>query len=133
MRKNLIVAGALGSGVAVILGAFGAHGLQNVTGDPKIIQGFQTAVEYQLWHSLALIITGVLFTGGFSPRLLQWTARCFLTGILLFSGSLYLLTFLKIQGSSLTKVAGPVTPVGGIFFIAGWLILALAVLKKEDS
>ncbi|MBM3415215.1 MAG: DUF423 domain-containing protein [Bacteroidetes bacterium] len=133
MHRNFLVTGALLSGIAVILGAFGAHGLQKITSEEKIVQGFQTAVQYQLWHSFALMLTGVLYSGAFSPRLLRWAAICFITGIFLFSGSLYLLGFLKIQESPVVKIAGPVTPVGGLFFILGWLILVIALLKKKAS
>lgn len=133
MHKNFLVAGALISAIAVILGAFGAHGLQKITTDDKIIHGYQTAVQYQMWHSLALILTGIIFGAGFSVKYLKSAAFCFITGVILFSGSLYLLTFLKIQGSTLVKSVGPVTPVGGLFFIAGWLLLGLAILKKKPS
>jgi uncharacterized membrane protein YgdD (TMEM256/DUF423 family) len=94
------------------------------------LQGYQTAVQYQLWHSLAIVLTGILFTGGFAPSFLKNAALCLFTGILLFSGSLYLLTFLRIQNSSFTSIVGPVTPLGGLLLIAGWLMLAYAVWKK---
>ena len=131
MHKKIIATGAILGALGVAAGAFGAHGLQRATTDEKIIHGFQTAAQYQLWHALALIAVGIIFTGPFSPRLLKWSAGCFITGILLFSGSLYLLSFLKISGSSLASAVGPVTPLGGVFLIAGWLILAAAILKKK--
>jgi uncharacterized membrane protein YgdD (TMEM256/DUF423 family) len=132
MHKKFLATGAFLGALGVATGAFGAHGLQKVTSDEKIIQGFQTAVQYQLWHALALIAVGILFAGGFSARLLQWSAWCFITGILLFSGSLYLLSYLKIRESGYTTVIGPLTPLGGVLFIAGWLILAAALLKKKE-
>lgn len=112
-------------------GAFGAHGLQKITTDEKIVQVFQTAVQYQMWHSLALIVTGILFAGGFSFRLLSWSAVCFISGIILFSGSLYLLAFLKVKGSDFAGKIGFLTPLGGVLFIAGWLILLAALQKKN--
>lgn len=130
MHRKIIATGAILAALAVALGAFGAHGLQRITQDEKILQGYQTAVQYQLWHSLAILLTGILFTGGFTPSLLKNVALCFFTGILLFSGSLYLLTFLKIQNSSFTSIIGPVTPLGGLLLIAGWLMLAYTVWKK---
>lgn len=126
-----MAAGAYLAALGVALGAFGAHGLNQLTDDEKIIQGFQTGVQYQCWHSLALIVVGIVFSGDHSARFLKWSAQCFIAGILLFSGSLYLLTFLKIRGSNLTSVVGPVTPLGGILFITGWLLLAAAFLKKK--
>lgn len=131
MHKNFLITGALLAGVAVVAGAFGAHGLQKITADIKAIQGYQTAVQYQMWHALALIITGILSGAYFSSKLLKWAAICFISGIILFSGSLYLLTFLKIQESGGVKAVGPVTPFGGLFFIAGWLLLAVAILRKK--
>lgn len=125
------MAGALLGGLAVAAGAFGAHGLQRVTADTRILQAYQTAVQYQCWHALALLIVGILYSGGIPAAYLRWSAICFITGILLFSGSLYLLTFLRIQDSGWVKLIGPVTPAGGLFFIAGWLLLALAVARKK--
>jgi uncharacterized membrane protein YgdD (TMEM256/DUF423 family) len=133
MHKNFLALGAGLSGLAVAAGAFGAHGLQKVTSDPKILQIYQTAVQYQGWHALALILVAILFSGTRNQKLLKYTGYCFFTGIILFSGSLYLLTLLKIKESGMSRMIGPVTPIGGLFFIAGWILLLLAVLKKEKS
>jgi uncharacterized membrane protein YgdD (TMEM256/DUF423 family) len=130
MHRTSLIAGAIFAGLAVALGAFGAHGLQKVTGDEKIIQGFKTAVEYQMWHALALIATGIL-AERFDRSLLKWASSCFIAGIIFFSGSLYLLSFLKIQGSSLVKIAGPITPVGGLLFVIGWVLLLSALIKRK--
>ncbi len=130
MHKNYLATGALLAGLAVILGAFGAHGLERITQDEKILHGFQTGVQYQLYHALALLAVGIMF-GNFSARWMKWAAGCYITGIILFSGSLYLLTFLKVQESSAVKFVGPVTPLGGIFLIIGWLLLFIAVVKKK--
>jgi uncharacterized membrane protein YgdD (TMEM256/DUF423 family) len=131
MYRSFLIAGTLFGALGVALGAFGAHSLQTVTQDEKILHGFQTAVQYQLYHALALLITGILYEK-IPHKLVKWAGNCFITGIILFSGSLYLLTWLKIEGSSFTKIAGPVTPLGGIFFIAGWLLLLAAVAKKRS-
>jgi uncharacterized membrane protein YgdD (TMEM256/DUF423 family) len=128
MNKRFLIAGAIFGGVGVALGAFGAHGLQQATTDEKIIHGFQTGVQYQVYHALALLITAIIYERN-PHRFIEWAGHCFITGILLFSGSLYLLTVLKIQDSSLVKIAGPVTPLGGVFFIAGWLLLLMGVVK----
>jgi uncharacterized membrane protein YgdD (TMEM256/DUF423 family) len=131
MHKSFLLAGSVCGGLGVALGAFGAHGLQTITSDEKVIHGFQTAVQYQIYHALALLIVGILFEK-MPHRFIKWAGNCFIAGIILFSGSLYLLTFLKIQESSMTKIAGPVTPLGGVFFMAGWLFLLIGVLKRKD-
>jgi len=130
MHKNYVVYAAVFGGLAVALGAFGAHGLERITADEKIVQGFRTATQYQLYHALALLAVALLYDK-LPARWVKWAGTCFITGIILFSGSLYLLTFLKIQESSATRFAGPVTPVGGLFFIAGWFCLLLAALKTK--
>lgn len=130
MRKSIVAIAALFGGLGVALGAFGAHGLQNVTSDEKIIHGFQTGVQYQVYHALALLALAVLIEK-LPGKLSLWSARCFITGIILFSGSLYLLTILKIQGSSAVSFVGPVTPLGGVFFIVGWILLLVAAFKKN--
>jgi len=130
MHKRYVVLAALFGGLAVALGAFGAHGLEQITTDEKIIHGFQTGVQYQLYHALALLAVAIIYEKLPEPQM-KWSATCFIAGIILFSGSLYLLTVLKIQESSAVKMVGPVTPVGGLFFIAGWLLLFLAASKKK--
>ena len=129
MRKNYIIAAAIFGGLAVAIGAFGAHRLEKITSDEKILHGFQTGVQYQMYHALALLAVAILFES-FPSTWMRRAANCFITGILLFSGSLYLLTFLKIEGSTAIRFVGPITPIGGLFFIAGWLLLLLAVKKK---
>ena len=125
-----MIAGTLFAALAVALGAFGAHGLQKISTDEKIIHGYQTAVQYQFWHALALLFTGMLYEK-LDTRLMKWAARSFINGIILFSGSLYMLTYLKIRESSLIKIAGPITPLGGLLFITGWLLLLVALWRKK--
>lgn len=132
MHKPFLVTGAVLGGLAVILGAFGAHGLEKLTDDAKTLEGFKTGVQYQLYHALALLITAILFAKQ-SSKTIRWAGNCFITGIVLFSGSLYLLTFLKIQGSTATRFVGPVTPVGGLFFIVGWLLLVIGILNSQSD
>lgn len=131
MHKNILAAGAILGGAGVALGAFGAHGLQKLTSDASILHSYQTGVQYQVYHALALLGVGILAERN-PGALLKWAGRLFIAGIVLFSGSLYLLTMLKIQGSTAVKWIGPVTPLGGLCFIAGWLLLLLAVLRKKD-
>ncbi len=130
MHKNYLIAATLFGGLAVVLGAFGAHGLESITSDEKILHGYQTGVQYQFYHAIALLAVGILYEK-FPDRFMKWAGTCFMYGIILFSGSLYLLTFLKIQDSDAVKFVGPVTPLGGVFFIAGWLFLLAAIIKKK--
>ena len=132
MHKNYLAIGALLGGTGVALGAFGAHGLQKLTADEQVLHGYQTAVQYQLYHSLALISVSLL-SEKIKSRWINTAMFCFITGIIFFSGSLYLLTWLKLQNSDATRYVGPITPVGGLFLIAGWLFLVGAALKRDRS
>lgn len=130
MHKNYFLLAAVLGAIAVATGAFGAHGLQKITADEKILHGYHTAVQYQVYHVLALLIAAAV-ADKLSPKFFRWSALCFTGGILLFSGSLYLLTYLKIQGSAAVKAVGPVTPLGGVLFIAGWILLGIAAIKQK--
>ena len=127
MHKGFLAVGALLGGVAVALGAFGAHGLKRIV-PPETVSTFQTGVQYQMYHGLALIAVAIIFEK-FPNRLLNWSGLAFCIGILLFSGSLYLLTFLKATGKVGLEGLGLVTPVGGVFFILGWVLFFLGVMK----
>ena len=130
MHKNYLVAAAIFGGLAVALGAFGAHGLERLTSDEKILHGFQTGVQYQMYHAFTLMAVAVLYDK-LSVNWMKRAGMCFIAGIILFSGSLYLLTFFKIQDNDAVRFLGPVTPVGGLSFIAGWICLMIATLKKK--
>jgi uncharacterized membrane protein YgdD (TMEM256/DUF423 family) len=130
MHKRYLITASIFGALAVALGAFGAHGLENITTDEKILHGFQTAVQYQMYHALALLAIAIMYDQ-FQNRWIKWAGNCFIAGIILFSGSLYCLTCLKIQESNAVKIVGPVTPLGGIFFIAGWLFLLAAAIKNK--
>lgn len=130
MHKKYIVAAAIFGGSAVGAGAFGAHALEAITTDEKILHSYQTGVQYQLYHALILLCVAFL-VDKLDSKWMRRAATCFITGIILFSGSLYLLTFFKIQESTAVKIVGPITPLGGTFFIAGWVCLLIAALKKK--
>lgn len=119
--------GAALAGLAVALGAFGAHGLKKIV-PPETVDTFQTGVQYQMIHALALILAGILVEK-FSSRILSYAAICFGLGILLFSGSLYLLTYLKATSTIGLGGWGLITPVGGVAFILGWVFVVWAVVK----
>lgn len=122
-RLILTSAGVLGS-LAVILGAFGAHALKARL-DPAALVSFETGVRYQFYHALALLLVGLLM-----PALPAgpWRAAagCFLLGTLLFSGSIYLLSTRALLPFGSLRLLGPVTPLGGLLLLAGWVIVAVA-------
>ena len=114
-EKTLKIAAFFGF-LSVLIGAFGAHGLEGVLIENQSLETYKTAVNYQFYHTLALLLVGVLMMSNPSKYLIR-SAKMFVYGILFFSGSLYLL--------SLTNYTfiGVVTPIGGLFFIFGWLAL----------
>lgn len=111
---NLVRIAAILGAVGVALGAFGAHGLRNRVA-PEMIEVWKTSVLYHLVHVLALLAVAALAARIGSPRLV---AGCFLGGIALFSGSLYLLVLTNV------RVLGAITPLGGVAFLIGWVVLA---------
>lgn len=129
MRKSFLISGIVLAVLAVALGAFGAHGLKKIV-DEQSVEVFKTGVQYQFYHALALILTGILSIH-FSSKQISWAGALFIWGILLFSGSLYAITVFKAMESTVPKFIGPVTPLGGLLFIAGWICLLLAVIKKK--
>lgn len=124
--------GILGA-TAVALGALGAHALKNQLPSGLITQdqlnGFDTAVKYQMYHTLAMLLVVILQTNNPSKNLI-WAYRLFFAGIILFSGSLYFLCTRGLLGIEGLRVLGPITPLGGLLFVAGWILLALQGLKK---
>ncbi len=121
-QRAFTTTGAVLAGLAVAAGAFGAHLLRNRLA-PTDLAIYETAARYQMYHSLALLLAGVM-PARRSPRILRAGCRLFLAGILLFSGSLYALA---LSGQSWL---GALTPLGGAAFLAGWACLALAVLRE---
>lgn len=128
MHKLFLSVGALLGGIAVALGAFGAHGLKKIV-PAETVSTFQTGVQYQMYHALALIAMAIVFEK-IPNKLMEWSGWSFCIGILLFSGSLYLLTILKATGKVGLEGVGIITPFGGLFFIVGWLLFFLGVMKK---
>lgn len=129
-RSFLIVAAGL-AGLAVILGAFGAHGLKQIA-PPETIATFETGVRYHFYHSIALLAIGILFER-FRNKWIKYAGYAFITGIVLFSGSLYMLTYLKATDTVGLNGIGIVTPFGGLCFIAGWISLVIAFSTKKQS
>ena len=129
MHKNFLITASLLGALAVALGAFGAHGLKKIV-DADTVAVFQTGVQYQMYHALALLAVGILFEK-FPNKWIKWAGASFITGIILFSGSLYLLTALKATEQVGLNGVGIITPIGGLFFIAGWIFLFLGIIKKN--
>ena len=122
--KGSIISGAIHGFLAVSLGAFGAHALENVLDDYG--QGiWDTAVQYQMFHAAALVLIGILMSAKLFGEMKQLKTAmiCMNAGIFFFSGSLFVLALSGI------KVLGAITPIGGVFFLIGWAMLIVATLK----
>ena len=130
MHKGFLTWAAVLGALSVALGAFGAHGLKQLV-SATAVNTFETGVRYQFYHVFALLAVAILIEK-FPAKWLRYAGNCFLVGILLFSGSLYLLTLLEASSSVGLKGIGIITPFGGLFFIAGWLFLLVGILKKKD-
>jgi uncharacterized membrane protein YgdD (TMEM256/DUF423 family) len=128
MNKRIIITAAILGMLAVITGAFGAHSLK-ASLSPMQLQVWSTAVQYHFYHVFALLFLATL--NRFSSNLIYASYWLFTFGIVFFSGSLYLLACSSILQWSWLHVLGPITPVGGLLFIAGWFILALAAWKER--
>ncbi len=131
MFRTPLIAGIIFGMLAVVIGAFGAHALKPLLA-PENAQTFETGVRYQMYHAFALLFCGLLFAH-FPSKKLKWATRFFIAGVLLFSGSLYALTALKISGAAGLSGIGILTPIGGVCFIAGWLMLLIAVLSENKK
>jgi uncharacterized membrane protein YgdD (TMEM256/DUF423 family) len=128
MHKGFVKTAALLGALSVMLGAFAAHGLKKIlTADD--LQIFETAVRYQFYHVFALLAVGILYAA-FPGKPMLWAGKLFITGIILFSGSLYLLCYVKYSEMPLNWI-GAITPFGGAAFIAGWVLLFWAVAKRN--
>lgn len=128
MYKPALIAGIISGILAVIIGAFGAHGLKPLV-DAQYLAVYEKGVAYQFYHTFALLAAGMLYSM-YPFKSIQLASTFFILGILCFSGSLYLMTLLKIKGMSI-GAGGIITPIGGLFFIAGWVSLLVGVLKKS--
>ncbi len=127
MHKRFLITAAILGALTVAMGAFGAHGLKAIV-PPEALTIYETGVKYQFYHVFALAITAILYEKYPSQTLINACA-CFIMGMLLFCGSLYVLTLKAATGIEWLSFVGPVTPVGGLFFIVGWLLLAWGVKK----
>lgn len=129
MHKRFLIIGICFAGLAVALGAYGAHELKKIA-DAETVEVYKTAVQYQFYHALALMVLAYLAVH-IPAKQLRWAGRSFIAGIVLFSGSLYSITLLKATNQIVPGYIGPVTPLGGLLFILGWGCLLYAVIKSK--
>ena len=122
LSRRFLIAGAVNGGLAVLLGAFAAHVLKQRL-NPDMLELFRTGVQYHVMHALALLAVGLVGRRQAPDRVLELAGWSMLAGILLFSGSLYLLAWTG------ARWLGAITPVGGIAFVVGWLALVTAVAR----
>lgn len=122
--NRYIPIGAVAAMLAVAIGAFGAHALEDTLSE-HYMEVFETGVQYHMAHALGILLVGALFDRLPSAKLALWAGRLLTAGIVLFSGSLYVLAVSEI------KALGAITPLGGVAFIAGWICLALASRRKS--
>jgi uncharacterized membrane protein YgdD (TMEM256/DUF423 family) len=122
MNSLFLCLGAISAFLGVSMGAFGAHALKTVL-SPDMLEVYKTAVSYQMWHALGLIAIAFMPSGS---ALVHWAGWLMFAGILLFSGSLYLLTILNL------KWLGMITPIGGVAFLSAWLLIAMYAVKTQS-
>lgn len=126
MRSVFLLLSAGCGFIGVAMGAFGAHGLKTIL-SVEMLSVYKTAVDYQMWHALGLGLIAILRHHMPEATLLKWAGWLMLIGILLFSGSLYLLAILNI------KWLGMITPLGGVAFLLAWLLLAVFAFQPSDQ
>ena len=129
MHKGFLKTAAILGALSVALGAFAAHTLkESISG--YALEIFETAVRYQFYHVFALLAVGIIYKE-FPGKMLLWSGRLFIAGIILFSGSLYVLTAIKAAGQPAYNWVGAITPLGGLCFILGWIFLFLGCKKNN--
>lgn len=123
MEKTFFIIGALSAGLSVMLGAFGAHALRERL-TPQLLETFETGVRYEIYHAFAILVVAFALTR-WPSNFINYAGWLFIIGTILFSGSLYLLA---LTG---TRWLGAITPLGGVAFIAGWILLAVGVWQSQ--
>lgn len=128
MYSTFVKIAAILGALAVGLGAFGAHALKQRTNE-AVIGIFETGVRYQFYHVLALLLVSILYKD-FTGKWMIYSGWLFIAGIIFFSGSLYLLTYIKMVAKPEFNWVGAITPLGGLAFIAGWLCMFIGIIKS---
>ncbi len=129
MHKGFIKTASILGALTVALGAFAAHFLKEQISD-YAVNIFETGVRYQFYHVFALLAAGILYKE-FPNRFIRWSGILFIAGIILFSGSLYCLMYIKGAVMPGYKWIGAITPIGGLFFILGWIFLFIGCFKNK--
>lgn len=129
MQRTYLIIAALFGILAVALGAFGAHEVRAAV-SPDVFQVYETGIKYQFYHVFALLAVGILLRW-YPGNLMSLAGLFFIIGIILFCGSLYLITGLMHTGKVVSPAIGIITPVGGLFFIAGWILMFFGLLTKR--
>lgn len=127
LNKKVLISSSILGAITIGAGAFGAHGLKELV-TPEAMSTFETGVRYQMYHVIALLILGL--ADKIPEPTLRWVFRFFVWGILLFCGSIYLLVCKDLLNLS-TNFLGPVTPIGGLLFIGGWLRLGYGIYRLK--
>jgi uncharacterized membrane protein YgdD (TMEM256/DUF423 family) len=131
MHKGLLKIGALLGALSIIFGAFAAHSIKSkVSAD--VLSIFETGVRYQTYHVFAIFLAAILYKE-FPTKSMVLAGKLFIIGIIIFSGSLYLLTYVKAIGADIFLWLGAITPFGGLAFIAGWGLLFKSFLDKKQT
>ncbi|TCD08236.1 DUF423 domain-containing protein [Pedobacter frigidisoli] len=128
MNKRIILTASFFGVVAVLFGAFGAHGLK-ASIDSASLEIWQKGVDYQFYHTFALLYLSTF--ARYRNKLINIAYFCFTFGIILFSGSLYLLATRSILKLDFVNIIGPLTPIGGLLFVLGWIMLFFAAFKDK--
>jgi len=135
MSKNSILLGCISAAIAIALGAFGAHGLlkhvESGLMDMKMVQSFETAARYQMYHAIALVLLGIIVNSFGEHKRLNVAKWLFLAGTICFSGSLYLIATRNVIGWENWQWIGPITPIGGLLFMAGWVMIVVHFLRSK--
>lgn len=132
MKKTYLSVAAFSMAIAVILGAMGAHALESLLSADQL-DSYKTAVRYQVWHSLAIFIVMIIPSGFISDKARSRVALFFAGGIVLFSFSIYLLALKSVLHiESIAAVLGPITPLGGVLLISGWVILGVSLQRSKS-
>lgn len=124
--KQILIIGAVISLLSVVIGAFGAHGLEKLLTENGRVETFETAVRYQFYHALGIILIG-LTTVHFPHKLIRTSVWLMIIGIIIFSGSLYIYSLTQI------KIFVMITPLGGVSFILGWVFYILGIVKTQKG
>ncbi len=120
---------AIIAALGVVLGAFGAHKLQEIITDQKLLNSWETGVRYQMFHAIGIALVGII-QSQFKAKIFNTSIILFLLGIILFSGSIYTLVLLKATSSIGLGGLGIITPIGGVLLVLAWVLTAIGLTKK---